>query len=649
MSIYRFSIDEFTILESQPIGWENMELNIARDSWAKGLFITYLSDLTLWGDGWDYCAVQLDVNGLCSTITMLIEVDRAHNGKFKTLFNGYGDFSEAKIDHEKCQITFNFKDNLIMKQLRDAWDHSVWISNPLVESIGAITLDGSILKIDVNDDGTIIPFGSCCRRVDYHSVINGTYVDPSLGTFSYKVIDLLNYIMGIISNMKVKVVSDFFTQTSYQCERWDIHISSGTIGPGDSVTINFKSGYAFTYTTFGLLFITNELTTLQSIATTLLQNMDLGNVSFANAQRVVYEFFDNTKFSAADAAFVSGANRIIAESFIPITDFTITCSNPAVIFSVTQTQEITYGMKNLFAGFAHELSGLSTTDGVDKTLSFKTLFDALDARFCLGMALQSIEGINYELRIEPLEYFFNQPEVIDLGGIMNISSEYNDKLTIKNLTVGSKGGDTFGPLSGRKQNWYISKCIGPYEDKDTQANYDIGSIFRDSSPMGQWIDDKYPNTLEFFLAEEALINKGLCHIQTLPLTEVKTQQWVIGMVNTNATPIPPVGFIYAYNAGLINYWAVRNHLFIMNGDAKTKALSIPEPSYEEIIYNTDDSKTRRNYAIDSILTDDEVQVLIANPFAGIGFDKDPTNHLTKGLYELKWNVNTGKAIFELFG
>lgn len=652
MSLFRFTLGSYTLLEDQPHGWDKLELNIKRDGVFNAMYITYTNDLIFWGEGWDFCKNIIDTQGICGIVDVLIEVDRDHNGQYKTLFSGIADFTDAKIDYERCEITLVVKDNIIMKLLSDRIAHDVGYNNAFRNGWENRTVGDDPIDININDDGSIVSTtnisavtrGNIARAIDLHLTVTGGAAQYNGLRWGYKIIDALREHIAVMTDNQVSVESDFFTQNSYTNEHWLVSVDKTTMGAGDIYTIRYKNAYGQLIEPLAVNFTTNADTTLQLIADALLLHSELDRAISIYLNTAVDFASDTFSYSVIDT--VSTPATITAQSFTPVTGFTITCNN-SVVFTITKTQSITYGMANLFMAYNSELSGYFY--GGKSVVSFEQLFKMLDSHFNLGMSLQSVGG-NFILRIEPKSYFFNNPEIMDIGGVMNIKSSANKDMTIKNLTVGNIASDYYGFGTGKKQTWTVNQCETGDNDKSSEANFDIGSI-GDQIPLSGVAQftgpaSRYQDAVTFIIIEPSDINYGLYGNMTNP--SCSAAMYPVKVINSSLFSSAPSCTIYGYNAGLINYWAVYNHLFIIAGDPKTWITS-SFFTYLRIIKNTDDAIFRMDYEFDGILTDAAIQAIFNQPIGSIGFSKDPSNHLSKGIYELKWSAISGAANFKLFG
>jgi len=650
MSYYRFTLNDFVLLEDQPKGWDQMKINIKRDSFYNALYLMYMSDLTFWGEGWNFCKNIIDTVGICGKIDVLIEVDRAHNGQYKTLFEGVADFTEADIDYDKCEIRVTVKDDFMLKTLVDRSPWALEYTNQNWNVKKSLTHNGSDVDIEINDNGVMTNISSLgysiARDVQIFDITTGVDI-PALWPFdsykvwamnytfnytvpytrsAYKVIDALRYHLAIMTDNLVTVESDFFSNVSYQEEIWEIDFAATTINATTSIFVEYYNAYGRSIN-FLVPYNTSRAQTIQDVADKLLEWTDFDTIG--QPIMTMQWAFGNDKFAFVDTGT---ADKIFAHSFLPFNLVRVEVMTAVPLLDefavLTKTQEITYGMANLFMGFDKEIAG-DPRQNVFATVTFDQLFKALDSHFDLGQALIAIGNGQYELRIEPKSYFYSQPEIIDVGGIINVKSEPNKDLFIKGIVVGDKASDVVGSLAGKKQAWAVDDCDPGQEDHTTELSYDAANI---------------GHGITFFLVKPDEINYGIS------FGTCNAERYQCRIMNSNGAPSAPYYDMWKYNAGMMNYWSVVNHLFRIAGSPQTAYTEpiTPFTPYVWIVNNNDDAKNRLSYEFETILTDNEIQVIKNVPFGSVGFETK-TEHLSKGIYEMEWDVNTGKTKFTLFG
>lgn len=642
-SFLRFTLNNIFVLHDQPEGWRELELNIKRDSLNLAIYITYSSDLTFYGDGWTYLKYIIDGVGICGRVNVLIEIDRENIGNYKTLYEGIIDLNDFDIDYERCTAKGPVKSSSYLSYITDRFDKKVWYFNNHIEVGTQYTFGG--LPVTTQN---------AAKYVNTHDIVTGVQPSPAStwGTV-YRVFDALNYHMQYMTENNVSVVSDFFNNQSFQKGEVLISFDSDLI-IGNQIDISFINCYGILITKTVIIISGTQSQMLDQVARAFIQDGDFSTIIGDNLTpatpnekaSAVYGIFDGSKFSNSVVSYSPGIYwRIYLEYVTPITNIIVTRVSSTSHVSVTQP--LVYGMKNLFMGFNTELTGDIFGQGIgDKLMSFRELFDMLDARFNLGMQLVQIGTDTFQMRIEPKSYFFNNPQIVDVGSVLNVKAEANNEILFQNLVIGTKGANVNiikGP-SGKMQNWSVGGCSSNITEKNTDGNYDISSIGYQLTNFVAGFQLRYPNDIAFMLSTDATALLG-----PTSGSPVLSEQFQIRIINSGPHVFNGAseGLLYSYNSGLINFWAVYNHLFSLTGSPQSASRSVLAGPY--IVKNSDMAFSRKNFEFDTILTDGEIAMCMLQPTGSIGFKDSSGDQRSDSLFELVWNINSGKAHFKVFG
>ena len=105
----RITLDGNILLDT-PIGWDEASVKSLRDKNTRGLFLTYTTSLTFWGDGFDIINSALD-ESYCQELSILIENDDC-DGIFSREFIGFLKLTDIdSFDPNKCTIECPLIDN----------------------------------------------------------------------------------------------------------------------------------------------------------------------------------------------------------------------------------------------------------------------------------------------------------------------------------------------------------------------------------------------------------------------------------------------------------------------------------------------------------------------------------------------------------
>lgn len=635
----RFTLNDVFVLNNMPNGWQDLTLGIKRDNRSNAIYIDYTSDLTFWGDGWDRMKYIMDGVGICARIKTTIEIDRQDTGNFEFLYEGVVALSDCEIDFEKKQIKGPIKSDSYLDFIQEQYDNGVWYFNRFTEVGVQTTFAGS--AIDTTD---------FCKYFILHNIITGDQPGaspffPQL-SYCYKVSDVLKYHYQYMTDNKVTGVSDLFSNQSFIEGQMRLEFASDLIA-GDEIEIKFTNCFnQFILKTFTIIGA-NPTETFQEMADAFLQQGDFakyigtGSATDNEKAAAAYGYFDGSMFGYSIPN--AGLKIVSLIHYTPITDVEVSVNGVPV--DITILQELQYGMKNLFMAFNTELQGRFFPGIGNKLVNFNTLFKELDSHFNLATGLEQIEG-GFQMRVEPKEYFYNKPQILDIGSVINIKAEANSDLLIQNLSVGTKGANVnvLKACSGRKQNWNVAGCIVESTDKNSSSNFDISSIGLQFANFSQDYPFRYPDDIIFFLSSESTTEKG-----DSAGDPVLSQSYRVKVINSGASAsLNPFGLIYAFNVGLINYWAVKNHLFSFTGSPQAKSTNT-QYTNDFIVKNSDSAFSRKNYEFDCILTDEQAKRCILMPIGRIGYRDRDNLQRSDSLYELEWKVLTCKAKIKVFG
>lgn len=95
---------------------------------------------------------------------------------------------------------------------------------------------------------------------------------------------------------------------------------------------------------------------------------------------------------------------------------------------------------------------------VGSSMSFKSLFDALDCQYSIGFRVEEIAGKLY-LRIEPKEYFYNAETIMQFSNVSDIKKSISTKDIYNNFDIGY-------------EKWEIEEING-IDEINTQHQYSI--------------------------------------------------------------------------------------------------------------------------------------------------------------------------------
>lgn len=608
MSQYRFTLDSIHVLNDMPIGWDESEITIKRDKEIKGLFISYITDLKFYGDGYDYLKGQRDFWGHCKEIDILIEYKCEEDENFETLFEGIIRLRDIEWDEDKCFASCDIQDNNLSALLLDRSEIPVNLYTTLSLSGEVLTQKGqNVVFLDPNDGVSQIGSAPIC----------------------WTIFNSFKHILEYISDNQITFVSDFFSVNYPQLETWEVEYT-GVFVAGNVITVQYTNYFGQSQTASAAYdSCGNPYDTTERL---------FGYKTTTSGMNTVPDEWDFSTFMGTDDFTFNP--KIILSTPLPYSNISISitggASQPTV--SVTKKQNFIYGMRDLVIANGFLLRGGGLTDPSKAVnISFKDLFVEMSKYFNLSFSLKNISSVP-TLRIEPTSYFFTQTQSIRLENVPNLKYKISDAFSRSKIKIG---------------------------DANVSQNNDDGSIFHSKYT---WIDEdgcseseiNANNTLITANWEEieAQVNGSAELTNDTKLYIVQTRNYPNisatnrtdnnEFVNTNIPffthyNVPAACSrtrVYFYNTFITNYHKIRNWLFNLSGDVKNEG---------RVITNDVSLKLEREYEFEYPLSYDQIKTLINNTELFITFNKgtNPGDDLQGYIQEVKFKIKTGLTKFNL--
>lgn len=697
---FRYILDDFYELSNEPEGWEETEIVVKRNDDYGGLFLSYMTEYSFWGDGFDYIYQQIKSIGYCVSIRINITYQCSSDDTFETVFNGFINIKSADVDIEKCTVKANIE----------------------LDDIYSAFLKQSSTKLNLGSASVYFPDGTFInpniQNISYHAIDTGSNTinvptDNRAGALT--IVDAFNVLTRMYTQNQLTVISDFYTLTHPLTEQWEITLSGVALKGGDSIEVVFRNYFGITITKTQA-FLGSEAATLAEIGLKLINTVSTG---FGNIQRSqVQQYFDSTAF----ANMTLTSRTIGLESWLPIEILSVTITGTPAIptATATRTQEYQKGGKDLFilpqaneTGSANIWPAIPATTSVNSPLSFKQLFLELDKIHTLGMQLQGIPG-NYVLRIEPLEYFFALPSNLRLDDIMNIKSHFeSDKsYNMVQLDSGSAFGSiTFGAANGPFAVVAGSNVLtGPTSALEVDmyiAIGDTGEVLKIEIILGSGSLQTYTNAVNnapstlVYSSEYKTVNNGPSELNANKgaFAEINCLGEILDLSNEFVTDIEvhgdqtsfaaqnyrknlsasneqalfcllqcgdnqlftkqykymvnDAGVIYerfAFNGHMTNHHKIINNYIKLKTDFYMNAGLHTQLAGQVLRYGNDATvRPSVIYEFESIISFSDMLSMVSNPQNTIEVDinKDGT-HEKCWIYEVKMNINTKKAKFAVY-
>jgi len=103
-------LDYNTPITDQPIGLDEAKIVVQKDRDLEGLITKFITELTFWGDGYDYIKAQFD-DSYCNKIPVLFEYKCTETAEFERFFEGHIYISDCTFDLQKCMVKCTVEDS----------------------------------------------------------------------------------------------------------------------------------------------------------------------------------------------------------------------------------------------------------------------------------------------------------------------------------------------------------------------------------------------------------------------------------------------------------------------------------------------------------------------------------------------------------
>jgi len=407
--MFRVSLDG-NILTSEPIGLNDLQVRIERDDQIRGLFFRYISDLTFTGDGFTYIKGEIDSNGLCGEIDVLIEV--SCNGNWSDFFEGIIYLSEiTEVNLAKGEISTDIEDNSLSARIIRSKDVDIVLNS-------GNTINGSALA-DIGVD------------IDCHDYFTGNY--DFTGIEAYSVFDLLQYCLDYITDSAITLESDFLTTPTNRENKWTIQFDAPLV-TGNTIVIDYTNGYGEAIQLIDTFTVSNAAT-LKRLAD-YLPNL----VPEMNGGQQKWERVDS-----------NGTDTLTLYSWLSFTIDSVQVTGGAsqANATITEVDTLTRGGANYMMTSGYRLAA---TEDKELTLKLTDLIEELAKWFNLSFRLWDDSG-TIKMKIEPEEDMFDSGTLMTLSAVNDLSYEPVKSYNHSAISVGG-GFDTaytYDPLMAAKQ------------------------------------------------------------------------------------------------------------------------------------------------------------------------------------------------------
>lgn len=405
-------------------GLDEMEVNFERGKTSKGFFVKYVQKLRFYKTTYDYIWEQFLETGGCGSIDVVIEYRCNENGEFETLIEGAILLSNVEFDEKLCEALADIEDNSVNQLFMDYADRNIDLE-------AGSTMNGNSLA-------------SIRTELQNFFTTSGSAITQTLPAYGFTFYNAFDHILNYITDGRLRLASDFFS-TLAQNKIVRV-LMAGNPANGTSVTFYFTR------------FLTDS-------PVTAVVNSNGTATTFAD--RVVYALAAlgyNTTYNIAGSNFSFDIEMNAVDDILD----GITTSS-ASTFAVSDIQDYVQGGEAVYITNGHFLR-YDVNAEKHFEISFNKLFEIADNLYDLSFAIEKT-GSQYYLRIEPMEYFFDNAVTLTLNKVPGIKIKPDKDRTKSSVRIGGDGvGYYFENLSCGGQ---IDKKI----DAITSQNTINGQVF----------------------------------------------------------------------------------------------------------------------------------------------------------------------------
>lgn len=586
MSSFKVYLDG-NLIVNEPLELTDAELTIERDEDLKGVFFSYSSKLTFYGDGYDYLKAVADADDDCAQVTCRIDYRCATDQSFETLFEGVIPVGDEDVEWNlyECQVKTSIKAADFSDFLNRYGDYKFQVQ-PTIGTNTAKCIDGTTALTTISANST-----------DYFAGFLGALT--STGRTTYKFTDVLQQVLSYLSNNGIALDLDPLYTTLYQRQELLITFVDPLIA-GDIIDVTFTNYFGQQYTVSQTVVPGSIQTSVDNLLGKLLHFVDS---TLTNP----YEGRTNY-FEKASAVTLGGANTIF--NHLPWRSYSISVNGGAKNATLTETQAFQYGLKNLGITNTTLLRGQKA----DMYVSLNELMDHIAQFHNCGFRMVKTGG-SYTFQIRKLESLLDDTSTsVNLNKVPNITFTTSGAYSLTNLTTpDGKADNVFKPIT-----YNTSYCFG---DNDTVEgkNYSSQEFF---DILNATAEQKMDDELFFVFLKDG--------------DYTEAAQYVFKVAQQNATLAVSSADYFHYNAPYLG--ALIAARYNINAGIKTFTGNVVRSPFEPFanctgcpvasIQNTNTKNLKRIYTFDHPLTYSQVRDLITSQLNYIGINDN------KGFFRL---------------
>lgn len=436
-SLFRVYLDG-QFLNDEPIGLIDTELTLARDEELKGVFFSFTTEITFYGDGY---RILKDKVG-CAQVPCNIEYKCAETGGYEVLYEAVIPLgsTDVKWDDSHCRVTTRLENADFSNFLKSYGDYVFRVNLPFC-------IDGATALPQITTNSTQL-FGS------FSGTLSGT------GIKTYLFTDVLDQLLRFLTNNSVQLDADTLYSTLYTPQIIEIEYIDSLAG-GDTVEIEWTNYYGQQYST-------SFVATGVAIVDYLWATRDVLHI--VEEAITPLEIQRTNFFEKAGTLILSGAQLFHVVNYLPWESFSISVNAGAKNATMTQTQAFQYGLKNL------AVTNSALIQGQTGSLT-TTLTDLLThASQMHNMGFRNVKtGSGYEFQLRTMQSLLENIDTnVHLSKVSDITSKASKLFDAQGVRTPEGITDNiFKPFDWNSNTCY-SKTIKAEGDKySSQEFFDL--------------------------------------------------------------------------------------------------------------------------------------------------------------------------------
>ena len=639
------------VLVNEPMGLLDAKLEIYRDNQNPGIFNSFISDVTFWGDGYDILLSYFESNAPCKTVKIKITED-CNNGLD---FNGIIYVEDLEINLDRCTISCSIEDDSVIGRITRFSDTKVPINGGKSMSLPA---DGGVSLTNI---GSI-------RNTPYYNSFSGTYTTIQKRWFN--ILETTDYVLKYLTDGQCNATSNYLTDASkvYRPDTWQITVTFANL---PSVVVPSANYWFVTFRIKGDVFgddilITSILSGLQPWAAAynlanvlsshtwnILQpgviNFTNDDVNRGNIPTRAFSLYSPTNLPATPATdpapiYLEFPWNVSAIELVDVRNWNntvsdlsrlqVTITSPASESGGSNTT-FNYGATNFVFTSGNILRSPSANRnapfvGKDEIMnvSFSDLSQGVFSLFNLCIIPKRNPNGTYtiELETEP-ETFDSSTQILQIDDIKDLMLKRSDDFVFSSLETG---------LTNSRTNFPLHQSTGFTTNSCSDNSYNAVSPFCPSNYADIAFRSENISEENIYMAELYTPNPSSIAFYQVTKSQYSTVSSAQGNIQRQS---------YQESCySVINHFVARNHANKSRNGYLLRGQRIPKLNNYFPWWNITglDVSIRNSIEFEYPITTSDINAILANPFGYI-----LCNGRKGWINKISYSIRTGMTTFEL--